>query len=249
MSYRQVHYFCIHLLAIFICLSAHGAARIEKTYVSAFKISGFLQTPLGGGIGSSTLKEPNLKYLNTRTTFWKQLRLTVPISPFIFYFYNNPIHVQGYTILKKPLITYGISIPSGTKMHVDSKIRWQSIGPKISISLLPRIHLQIEVQVAWIHFYYHFQTSKVSGVRTYQHLVPRIIVGIIQTHANNREVNCNIGLPFIFSTNLNIKTTGCAVSMKNFPTLGAEQILIHYRDHQDLPNDIRFKTIALLSTF
>ncbi len=221
----------------------------------------FIQTPLGGGIGSSDVARPTLLELGNnvveiRDSRWQQSSWK---HASILEGYNA-INLLSSTQLQQPLITYGQHLATKTKLKSSVQLNWPYLRIIFSTLKFGSVRFTPQLELAMMDFDYKIITSAIRVGRHYHHLTLRggatitlqltpnssITFGGLMSLPILDELNIiSEALTFDLSDNLSGDLTKKAGTNKNQGfTIGLQQLRLDFEDKQDMPNHLYFDSGA-----
>lgn len=207
-------------------------------------IHGYLQTPLGGRPGSSSIKRPTFAELGADHVSLYDKVFSLQQGKFVLYSGYEKIRPQAMQQLVYPLKTYGTQIAQGTLMRSDIQFDWYRLGGAYYGLLIDKLWLIPQLELAILDFAYRFTTDTRRG-RAYHHATLRL--GLTAQYPYNPLSYFTLsGATSLSPSQFGISTLAAQFHIKlpgnRTCFLGAKYLKIYYRDGQDMPNDIRLST-------
>ena len=245
-------------------LPAVGADDIEPIEVSlkgSFNygaIDGFMQTPAGGRPGTSSNRRPTFKELGIDEVIFYDTRLDVRWKDHLTVFGGYEfVRLDGSGRLSDPLVSRGVTFPSGERARTDDQFDWYRAGLAWNFKLLDgKLDVMPKVEFALFDFRYSLSSASASVSRSYIKGCPRL--GIESHYALNRWMSLDFegaaALPL--SNTPQIASVGAASNFHLLPEsrqvrpalfIGTGMQWIDYEDNQTLPNHVRAEIVPYIS--
>ena len=227
---------------------AHANSLLPTSgHHSQFTISegpmiGYVQTPKGGRLGSSDIKQPTLLRLGiTQGMFMDELVLR-HYGQWCLYRGYERIRPSSLHDLVGPLITYGMHLPPGSKIQTNLQFDWYRFGACYRIHLLvKRLSIVPQVEWVWWDFAYRFQALGRAAARAYHHAGLRLGFDSSYRHSSTISMGFHLSTTLALSQ-FDISTLALKVKFHLTPNevcfVGARLIHLEFKDTQPLPNDI-----------
>jgi len=130
--------------------------------------NGFLQTPLGGQPGTTSLQRPTLHELNIDDAVFYEGSIRLQWKQLGFYGGYQAIGLDGSGTLTQPLISHGVSFAAGQPFHTDNRLDWFDAGAGWSFFFLDRrLEIFPKAELALLDFSYKLSTPSASTSRSY----------------------------------------------------------------------------------
>jgi hypothetical protein len=205
-------------------------------------ISGYVQTPRGGRIGSSDVKQPTLLRLGISRGLFSDDMVEHQYGPWCFYRGYEQIRPDAIQELTLPLLTYGIHLPRGMKIKSDLQFDWYRLGGCYRYYLLTKqLFFAPEMEFIWWDFAYRFQALKQVAVRAYHHAGLRFGFHTNYHYSPLFSIGLHLAKTLTFSQ-FDISTFSIKLkvnlSQNEGCFVGVRRIRIGFTDAQAMPNDI-----------
>lgn len=137
MSFRSV---CSRLslsLAVCLCVIVSPAGADEDAWqlrvtiggtYSYGPISGYVQTPSGGGLGTSSVRRPTFKELDIDDAGAGRFRLNTQVGSHTVYVGVDPLSLSGSAVLDTALTSRSIVFPAGSRVSTDLTLDRYRVG-------------------------------------------------------------------------------------------------------------------------
>jgi hypothetical protein len=220
-------------------------------------IDGFVQTPAGGRLGTSSKKRPSLDELGIDESLYYDLLVSYHWRKSTVYAGSQFIRLSNAGVLRRDLVSHGMEFAAGTPFDADIAFDWYRVG--ISYSFLgegrmPTISPKIEL--AFLDFDYTLDTPDGKAHRDYIKLAPRVGVEVKMplTGILDLKLDAATSIPFsntpIISNvaaelGAHIFRTSSIVDARIFSRIGYQRI--DYEDNQELPNHVRLEMEPFLA--
>jgi hypothetical protein len=221
-------------------------------------LDGFLQTPSGGGPGTSSKQRPTFDELGLNDVIFYDTRLDVQWHRARLYGGYQFIRLDGSTTLSQPLVSHGRNFAAGDSVRTDDQLDWARAGFGWQLDFLNhRLEVVPSAEMAFLAFDYHLSSSSQSADRSYIKGAARL--GVETTYHLNSRVSLNLdgsaSLPLsntpqiatlAATTNFRLFSNNWRVKPSLFAGIGAEWI--DYEDNQKLSNHIKADIGPFLTT-
>lgn len=246
-------------VSIALVIAVTGALGQEQTnsllgvtvggFVNYGPVEGFLQTPKGGDVGTSSSRRPTLDELGINNTVFYDLELAVDWRRVQFYAGYQAISLKGDATLSDPLTSHGLFFPAGDAVNSKTDFDWWRVGVGWKFDLLDdRLEIMPKGEFVLLDFNYNLSDSAQKAKRSYSKDTVRL--GVDTHYRINRVISLSLSLegalPISDMPQIGNITGGVEFDLlpdnrhirpKLFIGGGAEWI--NYEDKQTLPNHFR----------
>ncbi len=226
-------------------LAAPLQVQLSGSYIYS-DVNGFIQIPIGGRPGTTTLYKPNLSDIGiNHDDLWNTQLDLMKNAWGAFLNYQNQ-EQTGHAVLSQTLLTHGVDFPVGTSVSSKIKFNLLTAGAYYNFT-----HQQLTVRpilaVTDLNFYYSLASQTKFAKRHFTHVTPRIGLGFI--YQINPKFNVSLtglsSIPDLVHTAVySIEAKGdytfyqtSHYSVNGFVGLAYQQI--KFKDQQTVPNNIQ----------
>lgn len=232
--------------------------RLGLSFGSMYRygpIRGYVQTPLGGTLGSTGLHRPTLKELDFDHARGGRFLLSTAIGSHTVYFGADPLELSGTTVLSRTLTTHGLVFPAGTGVRTSIQFNLYRIGYQYRIGLGREKPCAFEIapvaEVAALDFRYRLRpvAGGAYASRTYREHTPRLGIEAKWFATDDLTVSGRVVGSIPIEDTINVWTAGVRVDyvlwrgdmVKVTACGGVEFEYVDYEDSQPLSNHIRME--------
>jgi hypothetical protein len=140
-------------------------------------ISGYMQTPLGGGPSSTSDKRPKFDELGINMMTLVNLSLSAGMDSHSIYGAAHLVDLSGAKTLHEELIFHGRAYPAGMRVNSDVNLSWYEIGYQYNIHFpKERVNLRMAPTVAFALWDFSAELESTGGKnsRSYIKGTPRV---------------------------------------------------------------------------
>lgn len=217
--------------------------------VSYNNVEGFIQTPRGGDLNTTSYRRPSFEEMNiihdNPYFFGMGLQYCDYFSE-VKYIHINP---KGSTTLQENLLTHAQFIPEGQYIDLHLEYDWYVLGFGKHFSDKDR-KWQISplLDLNFLKFHYEFCSGSIKSARNYS--LVGLDIGLNIQHALSRfwfwDLEAKATLPL---SNLKIQMASVGLNYKLpfsskvtlIPRLSIDAFTIDYQDEQLIPNHFRYE--------
>jgi hypothetical protein len=235
MEVRLLRNLCIACISLFVA-TLYGSARaadanaddpnsswrvsLDVSYLYG-QVSGYVQTPAGGGAGTTSSHRPKLSEIGIDNASIVDAEANLDFHREEFYLGAQIVRLSGDDTLDTTLISHGTTFPAGSGVNSDVQLDWYRFGYRHHFNLLDDRSLTISPGVggAVLDFSYNLDTPGSGGPsasRSYIKVTPQLSL--------NTEWRPNRG-PFSVELDL----LGSPVVLSSIPGIFTEELLAKYR--------------------
>lgn len=215
-------------------------------------VNGFVQTPRGGSVGSTSSQRPTFKELDIKYAAMGDVSLTAGLQNHAIYSGARLVQLRSENVLARPLISHGMTFPAGSSVKGNVQLNWYQVGYQhrfvysnsrgTSFGLHPGIGL-----VLW-DFKYKLQGAGNLADRSYIKPSPQIGLDWEWMPRGRFSVSGGVwgalpiyDMPFILSTELvgNFRLWGKQGGSRGLLFMGIGYDRVEYKDKQKVPNYIK----------
>jgi len=246
--YYQMRQFLILLVAgLFLLLPSVASAdgfgiSVKQGYAP---ISGYLQTPAGGGPGTSDMKRPTFKELDVDHTAYTDIDLYYRSRKYTPYIGLRLMDVDSSGILEQDLTTRGQTFLIGDSYDHETSFNIYRFGTKYDFA-----YLSPKVELALMDFDYEFESTGIQVKRSYTKTTVRL--GAEKTfRIDALDIMFEASGSVPLSNTPEIFTVGAGVKywFAEYVNVGldVQYFYLDYEDDQDLPNHLRLEMQPAIS--
>lgn len=228
----------------------NNSAQISLTaWINYASINnGYMQIPIGGTPGTSSIDRPTFGELGINNTTNYNFEIAADWRNWGLYGIYNYNHPSRSAVLAQSLTTHGVTIPAATAINTDTKFDLYRIGLKYTFNLLnDRWQIYPLVEAAILNFNYEIQSAPATTSRRFNQATPRLGVGgkyfFTPTFYWDFELASSIGI-----SNLSIQTGNTHLGYTIFANksqnanlfTGITYTRINFQDSQTMPNHINY---------
>lgn len=207
-------------------------------------VKGFSQTPKGGNIGTTTLGRPTFEEIHLKHDNYQEWGAGLRYGSYFTILDYQSFNLDGENILTEDLTTHAKTIPKNTLFNMHIQYHWFSLLLGKAFQYHRWLWSPL-LQGNWIKYAYDFTSIHQSrrafslstlsaGLKIQYHFEPQIWLEMsgLQSLPINRVS--------LSQMNLTIHYTIEALSSRFIPKIGVGYLQMDYRDHQVMPNHIRY---------
>ena len=246
----------------FLCISisilcnaktqTHNSIYVDTSAIYG-RVNGYLQTPQGGTVGTSSTKRPTLGELGISDDVMYQINTALIWYDVGLYGGYQYIRPSGTATLGGPLITHGIMIPAGTALKSNLKFDLYHIGMLYQFYCLQqRLVLAPVFEFMSMDFSYKLNFPTFA-TRDYRQGTFRLGLKGIYYFDQRFSLHADFVSSIPGVSNTTITTTHAKIYAKvfqknqlsTFAYLGLGYLRIDFEDNQPFPNHIRYQSGVL----
>ncbi len=218
-------------------------------------VDGFIQTPRGGSLGTTSYRRPTLDELNIHKDNFYTFGVGFILNDYAATFNYNHFSPKGETLLTQNLITHANFIGVGNVFTSELDLELFSFGFGKSFHLFQDWVLTPLLILNVLKYHYEFDSALCNSSRTFN--VVGFDAGLkaqyFFTTAFSTDIQVAIPIPgFNFTAGSIDMGINMAFTVSDhisvIPRLAIGMLRMDYKDHQEIPNHIRY-TNAPFGTF
>jgi hypothetical protein len=239
-------------------LLSHPLHAAMKTFIYANesydRVHGFIQTPQGGSIGTTSLGRPTFDELNIHHDHFYALGAAVQFDDYFALFDYHHFSPHGSTILNQSLMTHAKFIPVGSSFEMSMDYDLFTIGFGKHFHFSNHWTVSPALLANLLNYHYEFYSPPLSSARSFSLVGVDLGVKVQYDFTKKFAVDFMgaISLP-VSNTDLYAADLGLSYRLRPshhvhiIPRIALGYFQLDYKDEQTIPNHICYTGFPTVS--